>query len=616
MALDGFVIHAIVQELQVCIGSRINKIHQPDGHDIVWQMRIGGQTRKLLLSANPTYPRLHFTEDKFLNPIDAPMFCMIMRKHCENGIIESISQVGMERIIRMQIRQRDELGDASSKTLIIELMGRHSNVILVDTATEHILDGIHRITPSLSSHRLVMPGSAYIAPPEQGKLNPLNVSQHDFAAHWHIKERTIPSQDLEEKKIDLFSLPADRRLVQLFDGMSPLVSRELVYRAQSNMSIKEDAQPGSQSVPIEAIVNETDHAGFVQVLAAVFHDWMVQVAQGQLQPTIVEPANHGASFSIQNLLHLEGERQSFASMSACLEAYYGEKAERDTIKQRTADLQKFLQNEVNKNTKKLDKLAQTLAEAKDADHWRISGELLTASMHTIQKGDKEIEVVNYYDEHQATVRIKLDPLLSPSQNSQYYFKKYNKAKNSLIIVQEQIDHTNTEITYLSSILQQLHSASLLDIAEIRDELIDQGYIRNRKKQQLKNKKKAKPVLTSFTSTEGITILVGKNNTQNEYLTNRLAAANETWLHTKDIPGSHVVIRSISFNDETLLQAAHLAAFFSQAKSSSNVAVDYTLIRHVRKPNGAKPGYVIYDNQKTIHVTPDKQWILQLEQGTV
>ncbi|MDF2660608.1 MAG: fibronectin-binding protein, partial [Paenibacillus sp.] len=256
----------------------------------------------------------------------------------------------------------------------------------------------------------------------------------------------------------------------------------------------------------------------------------------------------------------------------------------------------------------LEKLRDTIEDAKEADSFRILGELLTASLHLAQRGDKSIEVINYYDEDQKPLEIELDPQLTPSENAQRYFKKYTKLRNSVSAVQEQIEAADIEITYLDTLLAQLDRATLGDIEGIRDELVEQGYLRDRggKKGKAKKKKTDKPLLTCYTSGEGIPIYVGKNNIQNEYLTNRLAQPNDTWLHTKDIPGSHVVIRADTFGETTLHEAAMLAAYYSQAKSSSQVPVDFTLIRHVRKPNGSKPGYVIYERQKTLFVTPDDE----------
>ncbi|WP_282943383.1 NFACT RNA binding domain-containing protein [Paenibacillus sp. RC67] len=594
MSLDGLVVHSLVHELQRCVGGRINKIHMPSEHDIVLQLRGQGSNLKLLLSANPTYPRVHLTEQSFLNPMEAPMFCMLLRKHCESGIIESITQPGLERVIHMQIRQRDELGDLSSKTLIIEIMGRHSNIILMDPATGIIIDGIHHVTPSISSYRIVMPGSKYVAPPEQNKALPFHLDKEQFVTSI---TNPLPAQEHDE-----FEKPPtpptddtwEQRIVNRFSGFSPLVAKEMVHRCSPALTVANTPE---------------DNAA---LLWEPFHTLIEQLRQEQSKPNICERETNGkAYFSITELSHIQGTVTYYETVSECLEAFYGDKAERDTVKQRVSDLLRFLQNERNKNIKKLDKLQETLEEGQDADKFRILGELLTASIHQIQKGDSEVEVINYYDEEQRMIKIALDPLLTASENAQRYFKKYTKSKNSLIAVNEQLQQTHEEIRYLEGLLQQLGTASLSDIEEIREELVEQGYIRDRNKKSRKKKPNQKPALSCFTSSEGIPIYVGKNNTQNEYLTNRLAQSADTWLHTKDIPGSHVVIRSPQFGEQTLHEAAQLAAYFSQAKESSQVPVDFTFIKHVRKPNGAKPGFVIYDHQKTLFITPDSEAIKRM-----
>lgn len=573
MALDGIVTRAIVHELQSCRGARINKIYQPNDRDIVFHIRTQQGNAKLLLSANPTYPRVHLTQETFLNPAEAPMFCMILRKHCESGIIEDIQQVGMERIIHITIRQRDELGDISSKKIIVELMGRHSNIILLDPASGTILDGINHVTPAISSYRVVMPGFSYTNPPEQHKLNPLETLQETFRESCLMnEEQAVPW------------------LVGAFSGLSPLAAQEIANRA-------------GEGSP-DGLEGEKDCGS----LWSAFDEVMEQVRNHQYTPVTGVNAKGKSVFSVIPLTLLVDETTTYESVSRCMEDYYGDKAQRDTVKQKVSDLLRFLQNERTKNIKKLDNLNKDLEEAGDADRYRIFGELLFASLHQIQKGDREVQLVNFYDEEQATVTIPLDPLLTPSDNAQRYFKKYNKYKNSLAVIDEQLIKTREEINYIENLLQQLSHASLNDIDEIRDELIQQGYLRDRNRKTKKKKKNDKPTLHVYTSSEGIELYVGKNNLQNEYVTNRLASSNDTWLHTKDIPGSHVVIRSSDYGDATLQEAAQLAAYYSQAKESSSVPVDYTLIRHVRKPNGAKPGFVIYDNQKTLFVTPDEQRI--------
>lgn len=593
MALDGIVVHAIVNELQECVGGRIGKIHQPSENEVLLQIRAKGRTRKLLLSANPTYPRAHYTEASASNPMEPPMFCMLLRKYCENGIIEGVEQQGMERIISIRIRHRNELGDLTVKELLVEIMGRHSNLILLDPETGNVLDGIHHVTPAISSYRVILPGSSYKAPPEQGKLNPLTVDRTAWAEK--MSESALAGDN--SGRHEAGSATPEQKLVGNFSGISPLIAKEIVYRGLNDNA--KNAQPG---------LGKEQEDSLWEAFSAI----MTQVSANEYEPgTAVDRRTGKLVFSAIRLNHLGEAWKPYDSISQCLENYYGEKAERDAVRQRTSDLLRFLQNEKTKNSKKLDKLQETLEEAKEADRYRIQGELLTASMHLFDKGADKVEVINYYDEEQKPVTIDLDPLLTPSENAQKYFKKYTKIKNSRTVVQEQIESTKEEILYLESLLQQLDNATLNDIEEIRDELTEQGYLRERSRRKRKANKPGKPVVSCFTSSEGIPIYVGKNNTQNEYLTNRLAHSADTWLHTKDIPGSHVVIRSAQFGESTLFEAALLAAYYSQARESSQVPVDYTLIRHVRKPNGSKPGFVIYDKQKTLFVTPDEESIKRL-----
>lgn len=577
MSLDGIVVRAIAHELRQLAGTRIHRIHQPDDHTLVLQLRGGGLRGqpRLLLSANPTYPRVHWITRQQQNPLEAPMFCMLMRKHCEGGVIESVAQPGCERVLHIDIRQRDELGDVSLKRIVVELMGRHSNIILLDPASGRIYDGIHHVTPAISSYRVVMPGSAYTPPPEQAKADPLAV--RDYAGF---------AEALRSAGADA---PADRRLVDAFAGVSPLLAREIVHRS------------GSPDDP--------------EALWRAFREMMAAFRSHAYEPNVVDLRGK-TFFSVTRLTHLDGDARMYDSILECLEAYFGDKAERDLVRQRSADLHRFLLNEKTKNEKKIEKLEATLEEAKEADRYRITGELLIANMHAIRKGQTSVEVIDYYDERQPTVTIELDPQLSPSENAQRWFKRYNKAKNSMAAAMEQMEAAREEIAYFDTLLAQLENASLQDIEEIREELAEQGYLKPRGGAAARKKKPVRPALLLYTSSENVPIYVGKNNTQNEYLTNRLASPNDTWLHTKDIPGSHVVIRGTGFGNATLEEAAMLAAYYSRGKASSLVPVDYTLIRHVRKPNGAKPGFVIYDHQKTLFVTPDEERIKALPVRTV
>ncbi len=576
MSLDGVAVRSVVHELQALTHGRIHKIHQPTEHDIVMQIRAAGRNHKLLLSANPSMPRAHLTTETFVNPLEAPMFCMLLRKHCENAVIESIEQVGMERIIHIHIRHRDEIGDLKLKTLIVELTGRHSNIILLDQDSATILEGIHHVTPALSSYRIVMPGSAYTPPPEQNKRNLLDIP--DDQLDNVFSELALPDR---LSPVDQ-SAVIERKLMDAFSGVGPLTAREIVHRAVNNGSLYEE---------------------LAQLKQRLLHH--------RYEPCILEKKDGKSLFAAFPITHISGDVQAFASISECLTAYYSDKAERDLIKQKTADLMKWLTNETAKNEKKLEKLYDSMKEAQGAERFRKYGELITASMHMLSRGQSSAVLTDYYEESQPDITIPLDPKLSPSDNAQRYFKKYTKLKNSMSALTEQIEVTKREIEYFQTLIHQLTNATLSDIDEIREELAEQGYVRSRNPQSKKKKNASRPRPLCFMSSEGIAIYVGKNNTQNDYVTNRLARPTDTWLHTKDIPGSHVVIRASSYGDETLKAAAQLAAYYSQARTSSQVPVDYTLVKHVRKPSGAKPGFVIYDNQKTLFITPDEAYISQL-----
>jgi len=575
MSLDGFVTRAIVHELQSLVGARIHKIYQPTEHEVLLHVRGQGVNRKLLLSAHPSMPRLHFTEQTWTNPQEPPMFCMLLRKHCEGGIVEAVRQSGLERVVEFDIRHRDELGDLSIKRLVLEIMGRHSNLILLDPASGTIHDSIHHVTPAISSYRVVLPGAAYVAPPSQHKQDPLNAEKAEFERL--LNESPKPPAELTRQELA-------NVLLNGYTGFSPLLAKEAVHRAGG------------------------DPAKLWDALATLIGD----AKQQRYAPASVETDNGKTAFSVFELTHLTGKVQSFATVSECLDAFYKDKAERDLVRQRTTDLTRLLVNESAKNEKKLEKLRETLQEAEEADRYRKLGELLTAHLHAIRKGDASAEVIDYYDEKQPVVSIPLDPQLTPNENAQRYFRKYNKLKNSRAAVAEQIAATEEELRYLASVLQGLETATPSDIEEIREELQEQGYIRQRGAGKGERKKKQdRPALLCYTSSEGIPIFVGKNNTQNDYVTNRLGQPNDTWLHTKDIPGSHVLIRAAEYGERTLHEAAMLAAYYSKARESSGVPVDYTRIRHVRKPSGAKPGFVIYEGQRTLFVTPDEAAVKRL-----
>ncbi|MDN3014814.1 NFACT RNA binding domain-containing protein [Paenibacillus sp. BSR1-1] len=570
MSFDGLFTKAMVDELSRSLkGGRINKVHQPYKNEVILTIRANGVNQKLLLSAHPSYARVQLTNEGYENPSEPPMFCMLLRKHIEGYILEDLYQVENDRMIIFEIKGRNEIGDISYKQLIIEIMGRHSNIVLVDKTRKVILDSIKHISFAVNSHRAIMPGQPYIFPPEQNKSNPFFVTEEDVL-----------------KKIDFNSGKLDRQLVEHFAGTSPLFAKEVIFQS--------------------GLANRT-------TLPRTFVGLVKKIKQGELSPSIMSSGGKEA-FYLFPLGHLKGEVKSFETLSEMLDRFYFGKAERDRVKQQGNDIERFIINEKEKNEKKIEKLENTLKEAEKAEQLQRYGELLTANLYAAKKGMKEIEVLNYYDELGGTIAIPLDPRKTPSENAQKYFSRYQKAKNSVAVVMEQIEKAQLEVEYFDNLLQQVVSASPKDIQEIREELVEGGYIRERQKRNGKKIQNAKPVLDHFLSTDGTDIIVGKNNKQNDYLTNKLAARDEIWLHTKDIPGSHVVIRSKEPSEETILEAANLSAYFSKARNSSSVPVDYTKVRHVKKPSGAKPGFVIYDNQQTVYVTPNEELVLKLKKN--
>ncbi|PFP29927.1 hypothetical protein COJ96_09615 [Bacillus sp. AFS073361] len=568
MSFDGLFTKAMVDELVRSLkGGRINKVHQPYKNEVILTIRANGVNQKLLLSAHPSYARVQFTEESYDNPSEPPMFCMLLRKHIEGYILEDLYQKETDRMIVLEIKGRNEIGDISYKQLIIEIMGRHSNIVLVDKSRNIILDSIKHVSFAVNSHRAIMPGQPYVFPPEQHKQDPFHCDQDDLL-----------------RKIDYNAGKIDRQLVEQFAGISPLFAKEVIF--QSGLANRATV-PGT------------------------FISMVKKVASGDIFPSIISAGGKDA-FYLFPLEHLKGEIKTYPTLSEMLDRFYFGKAERDRVKQQGNDIERFIHNEKEKNEKKIDKLNVTLKEAERAEQFQRYGELLTANLYAANKGMREIEVLDYYDESGGTIIIPLDPRKTPSENAQKYFSKYQKAKNAVEIVIEQIEKAQVEVSYFDNLLQQVQAASPKDIQEIREELVEGGYIRERQKKKLKKAQNAKPVLDHFKSSDGTDIIVGKNNKQNDYLTNKLAARDEIWLHTKDIPGSHVVIRSKEPSNETIREAAILASYFSKARNSSSVPVDFTKVRFVKKPSGAKPGFVIYDNQQTIYVTPDEELVLKLK----
>lgn len=557
MAFDGLFTVAMIHELKKLETGRITKVHQPNGQEVVLNIRANGRNEKLLFSIHPTYARVHLTKETIDNPQEPPMFCMLLRKHIEGGIIARIENQGFERVITFHIESKNEIGDAVHRKLIMEIMGKHSNLILVDGETNKIIDGLKHLPPSINSYRTVLPGFEYIAPPAQDKANPVTVSNEEIAAFFSTEK-------------------TPQEVVAHFAGFSPFHAKELLHRMKN----------GNPS--------------------QVFRSFIQEIASSA-NPTYLE-ADGKSYFSPAAITHLTGRITHYEDLSSLLDRAFHARAERDRVKQLAGDLERFLQNEISKLKTKLKKLHKDLEEASKLDQFQLYGELLMANLYQLEKGMKEATVINYYNNEE--IMIPLDERKTPIENAQSYYAKYNKAKHALVRVKEQIEKTEEEIEYFEMLINQVSQASPSDIEEIREELAEQGYLKKRRTKQ-KNKA-SKPAPEKFISSSGIPISVGKNNKQNDYLTFKLAKKTDIWLHTKNIPGSHVVIHSAEPDETTLKEAAILSAYFSKARNSSSVPVDYTRIRHVKKPNGAKPGFVIYFEQKTLYVTPDEETVLKLK----
>ncbi|MGE6487930.1 Rqc2 family fibronectin-binding protein [Paenisporosarcina sp. NPDC076898] len=561
MAFDGLFTKAMTNELQQLVSGRISKIHQPNSQEIVLHIRAAGKNSRLLISIHPSYSRIHITNEAIDNPSEPPMFCMLLRKHLEGGFISSITQLEMDRVIILRVESKNEIGDDMVRELHIEIMGRHSNVILIDPVRNLILDSLKHLSPSVNSYRTILPGQPHIAPPKQDKVNPYEA---DAAALIALLETDDVS----------------KAILSQLAGFSPLQAKELAYRlADSNQDKFE-----------------------------VYRSFLDEFNQSMPTGTYVENGNK-AIFSSNKLAHIDGETIHYESLGLLLDKVYFARAERDRVKQQAGDLERWLQNELDKLKLKMKKLAKEKANAEKLETFQLHGELLMANLYTLEKGMTEAQVVNYYDEENAVITIPLSPRKTPVENAQSFYTRYNKAKTALLKTQQQMDKTKDDIDYLEMLQQQVLQASPQDIEEIREELAEQGWMKARISK--KKKKVVKPTPENFVSSTGLPISVGKNNKQNDYLTFKIANKSQTWFHTKDIPGSHVVIHDTNPDETSILEAAGLAAYFSKARDSSSVPVDYTEVRHVKKPNGSKPGFVIYFEQKTVFVTPSEDLVRKL-----
>lgn len=584
MALDGIVISNIIYEIKkLMLGGRIDKIYQPEPDEINMFVRGGGDNYRILLSSHSNHPRIHITKLQKKNPDTPPMFCMLLRKHLIGGKLINIIQPDFERIIELHIESLNELGDLTVKKLIIEIMGRHSNIILTDEKN-CILDSIIRVSKDKSSIREVLPGKTYIKPPSQNKINPLTLDDRNYGKYLKGNKGTKLQPSIYKS----------------FTGISPVTASEICYRANLN-----------GSTYLEELRNED-----ILRLSKSMEEIINQIKNNSFYPQIIfdSKTQEPIEFSSINMTQFIGyKKQEYPFISEVIEMYYKEKDAVSRMKQKTKNIHKIIQNNLERCYKKKDLQISKLNDASDCNYLKVNGELITSNIYSISKGMSSFTTINFYDEDMNEIIIPLDPVLTPAQNAQKYFNQYNKAKRTKIALHEQLLQVNEEIHYLESLLTATESCTdVEDIEDIRKELHEQGYIKAKPKKTSKRQVKSKPL--HFISSEGFDIYVGKSNHQNDELTLHFASPTDLWLHTKDIPGSHVIIKTENKDvpEATLLIAANLAAYYSKAKSSSNVPVDYTLRKNVKKPKGAKPGMVIYDNQKTLYITPDETAIKKIQ----
>lgn len=579
MAFDAIVVNSLARELNEMLeGTKIDKVYQPEKDEVCLKIRAGKDNYKLVLSASPSHPRVYIADNyEKQNPKKAPVFCMTLRKHIQSGVIAGVVQVGFERIIRIAIDSYDELREKTRKYLYVEIMGKHSNIILIHDTENRILDSIKRVPPSVSRLRQILPGMAYELPPVQDKINPM---------------ANIDRQELIDR-IRSCDMQIFKAIYSNILGLSPTVAREICYRLDIDKSMS-SLEIGDGE--IDRIIKEINIMFGKLELGQAYPNMIID----QKRDKIVE-------FSSIKLNQYEDLTEiNFDRVSQAIESYYISKDIKDRINQRASAMKKSLQIKLDRVNNKIKKQNQELLESEKADDYRVKGELLTSYIYMVQKGMEEVELDNFYDNN-SKIRVSLNKNLTPSENAQKYFKKYNKMKNASEEISKQIKINLEESEYLENSLLAIENCDNdKDLKEIREELIREGYIKSYRMP----KKDIKPntQYLKYMSSGGNLIMVGKNNKQNDYLTLRLADNEDLWFHTKNIPGSHVVLKCAGKKvlDEEILEAATLAAYYSKAKMSANVPVDYTIKKHVKKPSGAKPGMVIYETNKTAYVTPSDE----------
>ena len=557
MAYDGLFIHSLLNSVRpLVVNGRLSKIYQPFAQDLILTFRKERKNIQLLLSANAQYPRFYVTKQAIVNPDKAPTFVMVLRKYLEGSVLQSIDQVGVDRIVNFIFSNRNELGDQVQLVLSLELMGRHSNVILYDKKSGQIIDLLKRVNPDENRVRLLLPKAKYELPPLIPGINGFKITEAEF---------NLKATDT-----------APATLAKQFGGLDRDDRQELEGYLEDDLSFSS----------FKTFMDQFDKKGaFI----------------------LKTPKNKRKIFPYLPY-HLDLTKEaSDPDFIHALDEFYQYQSNQDWVKQKSSQIERVIKNEHNKLTKKIVKLKKQLDQAENSEGYRIRGEILNANLAQVKPGMSQIELPNYYDNNKP-IEIKLDTALSPARNGQKYFTRYKKLRDSIKHVKEQISIAQTNLNYFDTIQTAIDNAEPQDIDQITDELTSQGYLK--KPQKPKRKKKiTEKNLNKFRISSGKTVLVGKNNLQNDWLTLKKANKTDIWFHVKNIPGSHVILQSSEATDEDIKETAEIAAYFSKAKNSAHVQVDYVVDKRVKKPNGAKPGFVIYTGQNSIEVTPEKERVL-------
>ena len=557
MAFDGLFIHSLLNDVKPKIlNSRLSKIYQPFEQDLVLTFRKDRKNIQLLLSANAQYPRFYITEQTIANPDKAPTFVMVLRKYLEGSILQSIDQLGVDRIVNFSFSNRNELGDQVQLVLSLELMGRHSNVILYDQKSGRIIDLLKRINPDENRVRLLLPKAKYELPPLISGIDGFKMTEKEFS------QRSINSNP-EKFASQIGGLDRDDR-------------QELAGYLEDDFSYSS------------------------------FKTFMAQF--NKKGAFILKTPNNKRKIFPYLPYHLDLIKESSdPHINHALDNFYQYQSNQDWVRQKSSQIERVVKNEHKKLAKKIVKLQKQLDQAENSEGYRIRGEILNANLAQVKPGMTEIELPNYYENNQP-LKIKLDAALSPARNGQKYFTKYKKLRDSIKHVKEQIKIAQNNLNYFDTIQTAIDNAEPQDIDQINEELMNQGYIKKPQKPRRK-KKITEKNLNKFRISSGKTVLVGKNNLQNDWLTLKKANKTDIWFHVKNIPGSHVILQSDQATEEDISETAEIAAYFSKAKNSAHVQVDYVQDKRVKKPNGAKPGFVIYTGQNSIEVTPEKDRVL-------